>query len=105
MKEISNYIRSELALIKDNFIKGVYSIEFTLGHLASLHHLAVHFHLNGLKEDIRYIVKILPDYKNQKTNDQRVNNPDAAIFPSHKGYAALKEGLHHYPKISSTKLN
>jgi hypothetical protein len=56
MKEIVEFIYTEVALVKDSYQKGVYSKEFALGRLSSLYNLAAKHKLSNQMEDIHDMV-------------------------------------------------
>lgn len=52
---VLQFIRSEMAMVKDSYQKGVYSKEFALGHLSCLNNLARKYKLEKLMGDIREV--------------------------------------------------
>ncbi|MDT8974632.1 hypothetical protein RQP50_00080 [Paenibacillus sp. chi10] len=52
MKDIVQFIFTEIETVKESYVKGVYSKEFALGYLSSLNSLAAKYSLGNLKEDI-----------------------------------------------------
>ena len=74
MNDIVDFIHNDIVELNKNYELGIYSLEFALGHLSTLHNLAVHYKLEVLKEQI--YLRIL-----SICNSQMNCNGDISIVP------------------------